>query len=81
MKKLIALALSLLALGGCGAAGAVWPAAALAAEAAGDAALTALEPGSAEYERAMSKLTGSFTGPDLNIDYSEFHEGGAENES
>ena len=39
------------------------------------------EPGSAEYERAMSKLTGSFTGPDLNIDYSEFHEGGAENES
>ena len=23
----------------------------------------------------------SCTGPDLNIDYSEFHEGGAENES
>ena len=58
MKKLIALALSLLALGGCGAAGAVWPAAALAAEAAGDAALTALEPGSAEYDACVGELYG-----------------------
>ncbi len=31
------------------------------------------EEGSAEYERAMSKLLGTFTGPDLNIDYSAFH--------
>ena len=31
------------------------------------------EEGSADYERAMSKLDGSFDGPDLSIDYSEFH--------
>ncbi len=31
------------------------------------------EEGSAEYQRAMSKLDGSFDGPDLTIDYSEFH--------
>lgn len=31
------------------------------------------EKGSAEYQRAMSKLDGSFDGPDLTIDYSEFH--------
>ena len=42
-----------------------------------------------EYERAMSKLDGSFTGPNLVIDYSEYHEspspspaeGGSEDES
>jgi len=32
-----------------------------------------LDPESAEYARAMSKLDGSFTGPDLSIDYSAFH--------
>ncbi|MBE7016599.1 MAG: CapA family protein [Ruminococcaceae bacterium] len=31
------------------------------------------EEGSAEYDRIMSKLDGSFTGPDLTIDYSAFH--------
>ena len=31
------------------------------------------EPGSEEYERTMSKLDGTFTGPDLVIDYSEYH--------
>ena len=30
------------------------------------------EEGSAEYERAMSKLNGTFTGPDLVVDYSEY---------
>ena len=29
--------------------------------------------GSADYDRAMSKLDGSFTGPDLTVDYSAFH--------
>jgi poly-gamma-glutamate capsule biosynthesis protein CapA/YwtB (metallophosphatase superfamily) len=33
------------------------------------------EPGSEGYSRAMSKLDGSFTGPDLTIDYSAFHKG------
>lgn len=32
------------------------------------------EEGSEEYLRAMSKLDGSFTGPDLTIDYSAFHD-------
>ena len=32
------------------------------------------EEGTEEYERAMSKLDGTYTGPDLNIDYSEYHE-------
>ena len=31
------------------------------------------EAGSVAYERTMSKLDGSFTGPDLTIDYSAFH--------
>lgn len=31
------------------------------------------EEGSEAYERTMSKLDGSFDGPDLTIDYSEFH--------
>ena len=31
------------------------------------------EEGTAEYERAMSKLLGSYTGADLSIDYSAFH--------
>ena len=31
------------------------------------------EEGSAEYDRAMSKLDGSWNGPDLTIDYSAFH--------
>ena len=31
------------------------------------------EEGTSEYERAMSKLLGTFTGPDLTIDYSAFH--------
>lgn len=31
------------------------------------------DPASAEYARAMSKLDGSFDGPDLSIDYSAFH--------
>ena len=47
------------------------------------------EEGTEEYERAMSKLDGSFTGPNLVIDYSEYHEspspspaeGGSEDES
>ena len=30
-------------------------------------------PDSAEYARAMQKLDGSFTGPDLTIDYSAYH--------
>lgn len=30
------------------------------------------DEGSAEYERTMSKLNGTFTGPDLVIDYSEY---------
>lgn len=30
------------------------------------------EEGSAEYERTMSKLNGTFTGPDLVVDYSEY---------
>lgn len=30
-------------------------------------------PETAEYDRAMSKLDGSFAGPDLTIDYSAFH--------
>lgn len=34
------------------------------------------EPGSKEYERAMSKLDGTFTGPDLVVDYSAFHNNG-----
>ncbi len=29
--------------------------------------------GSEEYERTMSKLLGSFTGPDLVVDYSDYH--------
>ena len=33
---------------------------------------TPYEEGSADYDRAMSKLDGSFTGPDLTIDYSAF---------
>lgn len=32
------------------------------------------EPDSEEYQRAMSKLDGSFNGPDLTIDYSAFHD-------
>ena len=47
------------------------------------------EEGTEEYERAMSKLDGTFTGPNLVIDYSEYHEspspspaeGGSEDES
>ncbi len=31
------------------------------------------EPGTPEYQRAMSKLTGDFTGPDLVVDYSAYH--------
>lgn len=34
------------------------------------------DPDSAEYARAMSKLDGTFTGPDLVVDYSAFHGGG-----
>lgn len=33
------------------------------------------DEGSEGYSRAMSKLDGSFTGPDLTIDYSAFHKG------
>ncbi len=32
------------------------------------------EEGTEEYERAMSKLLGSYTGPDLVVDYSQYHE-------
>lgn len=32
-----------------------------------------LEEGTAEYDRAVSKLDGSWTGADLSIDYSAFH--------
>ena len=32
------------------------------------------EPGTEEYERTMSKLHGTYTGPDLTIDYSEYRE-------
>ena len=32
-----------------------------------------LEEGSEAYDRAMSKLDGTFAGPDLSIDYSAFH--------
>lgn len=32
------------------------------------------EEGSEEYERTMSKLLGTFTGPDLTIDYSQYHD-------
>lgn len=32
------------------------------------------EEGSEEYERAMSKLLGTFTGPDLVVDYSQYHD-------
>ena len=47
------------------------------------------EEGTEEYERAMSKLDGTYDGPNLIIDYSEYHEspspspaeGGSENES
>ena len=34
------------------------------------------DPDSAEYARAMSKLDGTFTGPDLVVDYSAFHNNG-----
>lgn len=34
------------------------------------------DPDSEEYARAMSKLDGTFTGPDLVVDYSAFHGGG-----
>lgn len=34
------------------------------------------EEGSEEYERAMSKLNGTFTGPDLVVDYSEYEDEG-----
>lgn len=34
------------------------------------------EPGTEEYDRAMSKLLGTFTGPDLSIDYSVYHQNG-----
>ena len=30
------------------------------------------DEGSTEYDRAMSKLSGTFTGPDLTVDYSEY---------
>lgn len=36
------------------------------------------EPDSDEYARAMSKLDGSFNGPDLTVDYSAFHKDGQE---
>lgn len=32
------------------------------------------EEGTEEYERAMSKLLGTFTGPDLVVDYSQYHQ-------
>ena len=32
-----------------------------------------LEPGTAAYDRAVSKLDGSWKGSDLSIDYSPFH--------
>ena len=35
---------------------------------------TPYEEGSANYERVMSKLNGTFTGPDLDIDYSEYED-------
>ena len=34
------------------------------------------EEGTEEYERAMSKLLGTFTGPDLAVDYSQYHQNG-----
>ena len=34
-----------------------------------------LEPGTEAYDRAMSKLDGSWKGADLSIDYSAFHDG------
>ncbi|MBE6997002.1 MAG: CapA family protein, partial [Ruminococcaceae bacterium] len=34
---------------------------------------TPYEPDTPEYERAMGKLDGSWTGADLSIDYSAFH--------
>ena len=33
-----------------------------------------LEPGTEAYDRVLSKLDGSFTGPDLNVDYSDIQE-------
>ena len=36
---------------------------------------TPYEEGSEAYERTMSKLDGSFDGPDLVVDYSEYHKG------
>ena len=36
------------------------------------------EEGSEEYARAVSKLDGSFSGPDLTIDYSAFHKNESE---
>lgn len=33
------------------------------------------DEGTEEYDRAMSKLLGTFTGPDLSIDYSAYHKG------
>lgn len=35
---------------------------------------TPYEEGSEDYERVMSKLNGTFTGPDLDIDYSEYED-------
>ena len=35
------------------------------------------EKGTTEYDRAMSKLLGTFTGPDLTIDYSAYHKNDA----
>ena len=39
------------------------------------------DPDSKEYARAMSKLDGSFKGPDLVVDYSAFNQGGGAEEN
>ncbi|MBQ7801922.1 MAG: CapA family protein [Oscillospiraceae bacterium] len=39
---------------------------------------TPLEEGTTAYERALSKLKGTFTGPDLVVDYSSINGGGSE---